>query len=98
MASKKTDLITLKVEPELAAIINRMPNKSDFIRKAILSTLHNICPLCQGTGVLTPQQRTHWDDFSAHHHVHRCDDCDAVHLECDVGDGVEPAKDSRHEG
>jgi hypothetical protein len=85
MPGRKTDLITLKVEPELAEIVNRMPNKSEFIRKAILSTLRNTCPLCQGTGVLTPQQRKHWEDFSAHHHVSRCHDCEAVHLECDMG-------------
>jgi hypothetical protein len=84
---KKTDLITFKVEPALAELINQMPNKSDFIRKAILSTLNNTCPLCQGTGVLTTHQRKHWDDLSAHHHMKRCGECHSMYLLCDARGG-----------
>lgn len=80
----KTDLITFKVEPSLAELINRMPNKSEFIREAILASLKNTCPLCQGTGVLTPQQRGHWDNFAEHHKIERCSDCNAVHLLCNA--------------
>lgn len=81
----KTDLITLKVDPSLAARINQLPNKSEFIRKAILAALTNTCPLCQGSGVLTPEQREHWEHFSRGHTVERCNDCNAVHLECEFG-------------
>jgi hypothetical protein len=80
----KTDLITFKVEPSLAKLINRMQNKSEFIRQSILSSLQSTCPLCQGTGVLTVSQRDHWKQFSAHHTVRRCPKCDAVHLSCDA--------------
>ncbi len=85
MPRAKTDLITFKVEPELATIINRMENRSEFIRQSILSSLQGTCPLCQGTGVLTVSQRDHWKDFAAHHAVRRCATCDAVHLSCDAG-------------
>jgi hypothetical protein len=85
--SKKTDLITFKVEPSLAELINQMPNKSDFIRKAILSTLNNTCPLCQGTGVLSAHQRKHWDDFSTHHQMKRCGECQSMYLRCDAHSG-----------
>jgi hypothetical protein len=78
----KSDLITFKVDPSLAELIERLPNRSEFIRKAILAALTNTCPLCQGLGVLTPEQREHWDRFTKGHTVERCDDCDAVHLEC----------------
>lgn len=78
----KSDLITFKVDPSLAEAIERLPNRSEFIRKAILAALTNTCPLCQGTGVLTPEQREHWEGFTRSHKVERCDDCQAVHLQC----------------
>ena len=87
MGSPKTDLITFKVEPSLAELINRLPNKSEFIRNAILGALQNTCPLCQGRGVLTPEQRGHWDRFTEHHSVETCGDCSAVYLACDLAEG-----------
>jgi hypothetical protein len=84
MGKAKTDLITFKVDPSLAELIDRLPNKSEFIRKAILSSLMNTCPLCQGTGVLSPEQREHWDRFTEHHRVERCGECNAVYLQCDA--------------
>ncbi|HTX73082.1 MAG TPA: ribbon-helix-helix domain-containing protein [Rectinemataceae bacterium] len=85
MASTKTDLVSFKVEPGLAERIDRLPNKSEFIRNAILAALDNTCPLCQGTGVLSPEQREHWERFTAHHHVERCGECHAVYLSCEYG-------------
>lgn len=83
----KSALITFKVDPSLAEAIERLPNRSAFIRKAILAALTNTCPLCQGSGVLTPEQREHWDGFTRSHKVERCGDCDAVHLQCGRGKG-----------
>ena len=96
MPINKTDLVSFKVEPALAELIDRLPNKSDFIRKAILAALDNTCPLCQGSGVLTPAQREHWDRFTAHHHVERCGDCQAVYLSCEFG--VDSSKSAKGEG
>lgn len=87
--SPKSELITFKVERSLARLINNMPNKSDFIRKSVLMSLKNTCPLCQGTGVLTPQQQVHWGNFAEHHTLERCDNCDAVHLHCEVAGGAD---------
>jgi len=84
MPSQKSELITLKVDPTLAEIVNRLPNKSEFIRNAILGALENTCPLCQGTGVLTPEQKEHWKSFTEHHHLQTCGKCRAVYLECDA--------------
>jgi hypothetical protein len=78
----KSDLITFKVDPALAELIDRLPNRSEFIRKAVLAALTNTCPLCQGAGVLSPEQRRHWTEFTESHEVERCDDCNAVHLRC----------------
>lgn len=79
----KKDIVTFKVDSELAHQINMLPNKSEFIRQALLTALDNICPVCQGTGCLTPAQMRHWRDFSHHHNLEKCDDCNAVHLHCD---------------
>jgi len=49
---RRLDLIAFKVEEDVAAILNEMPNKSAFIRDAIRSALGQTCPLCAGSGVL----------------------------------------------
>jgi hypothetical protein len=46
----KQRVVTFKVEEEMAAFLDDMPNKSEFIRKAILSALMEPCPVCQGKG------------------------------------------------
>ena len=83
MSTAKQDVITFKVDESLAEIIRQIPNRSDFIRRAILSSLDNICPLCQGAGSLTPQQKHHWTEFAQHHSVARCEECEAVVMTCD---------------
>ncbi|MBN1404348.1 MAG: hypothetical protein JW942_07800 [Opitutales bacterium] len=44
--------------------------------------MESTCPLCQGSGIITPQQKEHWDEFMKHHHLERCENCDAVHIVC----------------
>jgi hypothetical protein len=44
-------IVAFKVEPELGAMLDAMPNKSEFIRAAVQARLANACPLCRGTGV-----------------------------------------------
>jgi hypothetical protein len=46
----KSRIVAVKVEAELAEFLNRLPNKSDFIRKAILAQFGTACPLCEGSG------------------------------------------------
>jgi hypothetical protein len=87
MAASKTALITFKVDPSLAELVDHLPNKSEFIRNAILAALRNTCPLCQGSGVLSPEQREHWESFTEHHKAERCGDCRAVRLLCDYRAG-----------
>ncbi len=56
---RKEEVITFKADVELAKALGSMPNKSDFIRRAILSALGNACPVCSGTGALTVSQMHH---------------------------------------
>lgn len=80
---KKTDIITFKVDETLLEALKGIENRSDFIRSAILSALDNVCPLCRGTGILTPNQRRHWVDFSRTHNISECADCNEAHLTCE---------------
>lgn len=79
----RPEVITFKVEASLVEAMQGIPNRSDFIRRAILSALENTCPLCSGTGVLTPRQRQHWETFAADHSVRQCETCKEMHLVCD---------------
>jgi len=79
---KKERVITFKTDDELAEILNMIPNKSEFIRKAIEAALENRCPLCNGTGSLTPAQHNHMQQFLTLHSLEKCEECDAVHFVC----------------
>jgi hypothetical protein len=79
---KKDDVITFKVDASLAEALRGVSNRSEFIRTAILVALDSVCPLCMGTGILTPDQHSHWERFSEGHSVTKCSDCQAVHLVC----------------
>lgn len=82
---KKQEIITFKVDEDLGEAIREIPNRSEFIRTAIIAALGSVCPLCNGTGTLTPNQKRHWDDFSADHSVERCGECDERVLVCANG-------------
>lgn len=85
MSVAKDEVISFKAGASLAQAIRKIPNRSEFIRAAILSAMDHACPLCQGTGILTPEQKRHWDAFARDHKVRQCRDCDALYLECDSG-------------
>ncbi len=81
----KPNLITFKVDDALAELLQGMPNRSEFIRAAILTALDSACPLCKGTGTLSVDQRRHWEDFTQGHRIQECGDCHAWHLVCCEG-------------
>ena len=56
----KTEVVAFKVEEELAALLNKLPNKSAFIRKAIAAQLGMACPLCNGKGVVPRGVHDHY--------------------------------------
>ncbi len=85
-AVKKGEVITFKVDESLARELERLPNRSEFIRAAILGALENAWPLCHGTGRLSPNQRRHWDAFVQDHPLAECADCHEWFISCE-GDG-----------
>ena len=84
---QKETVVTFKADSSLLLALKNLPNRSEFIRAAILAALDSYCPLCLGSGVLTPNQKRHWDEFAARHPLRECDDCHEVHLVCVQGGG-----------
>ena len=82
MAQNKERIVTFKADEALVGALRAIPNRSEFIRSAILAALDNSCPLCLGTGLLTPEQKTHWNTFAADHAVQECTQCHEWHLVC----------------
>lgn len=75
--SNKSEIVAFKVEEELAQFLNDLPNKSDFIRKAILAQFGMTCPLCTGTGVVPKGLHDHYKPVLAEQNKRPCDKCKA---------------------
>ena len=82
MPRRKGEIVTFKVDEGLLGLMKGIRNRSEFIRTAILIALESACPLCKGTGVMTPKQKEHWDAFSMDHVLEECSDCHELHLIC----------------
>ena len=83
----KTAVVAFKVEEELAELLNKLPNKSAFIRKAIASQLGMACPLCNGNGVVPRGIHDHYAALMLKHNLRPCDKCgDELHLPHDSGE------------
>ena len=83
-------IITFKADDSLVEAMQNIPNRSAFIRSAILAALDSACPLCLGTGVMSPNQKRHWLEFTKHHEVVTCQDCDEQRLVCAAETGLRP--------
>lgn len=82
MRRAKSDVITFKADEALRIAMAGVPNRSEFIRQAILSALESACPLCRGTGILSPRQKDHWDRFAHTHSIEECGNCHETHIVC----------------
>lgn len=88
---KKQETVSFKVDVSLAEALKTVPNRSEFIRAAILTALKNCCPVCQGTGALTPAQLKHWAAFAASHTIEECGQCHSMHVVCDEREAIGPS-------
>jgi hypothetical protein len=93
---KKQEVITFKVDHSLNEILKKVPNRSEFIRHAILEALDNVCPLCQGSGIFSPSQKQHWETFTKTHNIERCETCNEIYISCPTA-GDQPADKKAHE-
>lgn len=89
---KKSAVITFKAEGKMLDALNDIPNRSEFIRAAVLNALSETCPLCGGAGFLNAKQRQHWEEFSRQHTIRHCRKCDALTFECREHTGEEDAE------
>lgn len=89
MPHHKSEIVTFKADRALLQAMQGLPNRSEFIRAAVLAALDSVCPLCRGTGILSAQQRQHWATFARSHTVQECDDCHELHLVCEEGESRE---------
>lgn len=81
----RNEVITFKVDATLLEAMKGIPNRSDFIRSAVLAALDGACPVCKGTGVLSPKQKEHLGDFLKGHSLEECDECREMHIVCHLG-------------
>ncbi len=89
MASdRKQETITFKVDPSLVEALKDIPNRSAFIRNALLSAVGRRCPLCQGSGMLSEDQQRHLEQFRRTHTIRECEECHAVYVACDNADEI----------
>src|SRR2546423_12258121 len=72
---QKTEVVAFKVEKELADLLNQLPNKSAFIRKAIEAQLGRACPLCHGKGVVPRGVHDHYAPLLKELASRHCDGC-----------------------
>jgi hypothetical protein len=74
-AQAKSEVVAFKVEAELADLLNKLPNKSAFIRKAIVAQLGMACPLCNGAGVVPRGVHDHFAPLLAKFNHRSCEGC-----------------------
>jgi hypothetical protein len=72
---KKKQIVAFKVEDELAEFLDKLPNKSEFIRRAILAQFNMTCPLCTGSGVVPSGIHEHFEEVIEEHSVRPCEKC-----------------------
>src|SRR5947209_6803766 len=83
----KPAVVAFKVEQKLAELLDKLPNKSAFIRKAILAQLGMACPLCNGTGVVPRGLHDHYATLLNQLKSKQCDSCgEPLPLPRDPGD------------
>ncbi len=80
---KKEEVITFKTDGALLAALKQIPNRSEFIRTALLAAMDNLCPLCNGRGGLSAPKKEHWEEFARNHPLQECGNCHEVMLVCE---------------
>jgi hypothetical protein len=75
MAKDKDVVVSFRVDQHLSDVLNKVPDKSAFIRDLILRSFYETCPVCRGRGVL-PEELSHWaaDRLKADHTI-ECSCC-----------------------
>jgi hypothetical protein len=78
VARSKSVIVTFRVDAHLAEALERLPDKSAFIRKALRTTFHETCPACAGEGRLDCDAAKWLADTLAAKGAKKCECCGAA--------------------
>ena len=79
MKKNKQEVIALKVNKSLLDARKGIESRSELIRNAI----YNVCPLfCKGSGILSPSQKGHSDNFFVEHTLEECEKYNELYFTC----------------
>jgi hypothetical protein len=92
--SNKSKIVAFKVEEDLAEFLDGLPNKSDFIRKAILAQFGMTCPLCTGSGVVPRGVHDHFKPVIQQNSQRPCEKCRNP-VEVPISSEAVPANDRK---
>jgi hypothetical protein len=95
--AQKSQIVAFKVEEELAEFLDKLPNKSEFIRRAILAQFGMTCPLCTGSGVVPRGIHDHFKPVIAGQNTRPCEKCKSEVTIPLTADGAPPADRKRFE-
>lgn len=73
--TEKSQIVAFKVDDDLANFLDKLPNKSEFIRRAILAQFNMTCPLCTGSGVVPSGLHHHFEHVIENHSARPCEKC-----------------------
>ncbi len=73
--TEKSQIVAFKVDDDLAKFLDNLPNKSEFIRRAILAQFNMTCPLCTGSGVVPSGLHHHFEHVIEHNSTRPCEKC-----------------------
>jgi metal-responsive CopG/Arc/MetJ family transcriptional regulator len=82
MSNTRKEVVSFKVDGALLEALKGVRNRSEFIREALLAALDSTCPLCSGSGTLTPNQMEHWRELAADHSIVLCEHCSEARIVC----------------
>jgi hypothetical protein len=68
-------MVSFKADSALADLLEALPNRSDFIRRAVLAHARRLCPLCRGGGVLSEKDRREFELLMQQAAEVRCRSC-----------------------
>lgn len=78
MTKSKSVVVTFRVDAHLAEALERLPDKSAFIRKALTTTFHETCPACAGEGRLDCESASWLGEVLAKEGAKKCECCGAA--------------------
>lgn len=74
----KEAVVAFRVDRHLAEELDRLPDKSGFIRGAIERAFHVSCPVCEGRGTVSHETATYLGRILGRERALRCPCCGSV--------------------